>query len=453
MTVRATRAVLLFVLIFVALACLSGTSVTQDVDVVIVADHNPAVDNVVAALEEQGYTVKTEHYPTVLVQQAASAAVTEYPEKFIVLVTDAYHLRVPNPAYSVYMQMGSAFDPTVFICAGRTPPSDWESYDRLGVMAPAFGISGAGAMGSWVMNTEDAPQYVTADMIQGAEFPFIYAGTQDALLAGLGTDYDCAITTASAAGSHPTALVPNSLAINYGAILVGGDPWRTGTLDNLDRLQTALQQGVEASDAELTSASNDFFFLPGNTLQAVERYWRSERGETTFAAVIDLSGSMDEGMGGMGSKSRIDALRDDFSQLLRYYPFDFTTERFDIYYFSNSVEHVPVVAASQLSEAQKRAAGLSARGYTALYDAIYTALSEQPHFLLVLSDGQDTSSSHTQDDVCRLAASRDTQLLGVAYGEGQRELSALRDCMGGTVVEGGEGVVLESMLQLFGSWK
>ncbi|MGC9356749.1 MAG: vWA domain-containing protein [Anaerolineae bacterium] len=451
--------IVVVVLLFVSLACSCVPSVREsdNVNVVVVADASPAVDSVVRALEEQGYNVRTEHYPTVLVQQAAEAALTQYPEQFIVLVTDAYHLRVAEPAYSIYTKMGNAFDPTVFVCAHGTPSTRWEDYERLGVMSPAFGISGAGAMGSWVMQEQSAPQYVTSEMIQAAEFPFVYMGTQDALFDNLGEDYECAITTQSAARQRVTTPTPTSLAINYGAMLVGGEPWRVGTLDNLDKLQEAIDKGVAQADSQLADAHSSLFFLPGNTLETIERYWRSERGETTFVAVADVSGSMEDWTAGIGGLRKIEALRNDLRQILDYYPFDFDYEEMVLVFFSNRVTQIVVRDSGSLNQARQHTDDIMADGYTAFYDAVYDALQRKPDYLLVMSDGQDTSSVKSRADVCDLAASlseegHETQLLGVAYGRGRDELEKLQSCIGGRVVDGGEGAILEGMLQLFGSW-
>jgi Ca-activated chloride channel homolog len=156
----------------------------------------------------------------------------------------------------------------------------------------------------------------------------------------------------------------------------------------------------------VTGLESDNFRIFENDVAQEIQYFSSEDVPISIGVVFDLSGSMANKVG----KSKEAALeffktanpQDEFLLVSFNERAELTSS------FTNSVEDL-----------QSSLLSLSAKGRTALLDAIYLGLSEMRNArnakraLLIISDGGDNHSRYRENDIKRLAREADTQLYAV----------------------------------------
>jgi len=156
----------------------------------------------------------------------------------------------------------------------------------------------------------------------------------------------------------------------------------------------------------VTGLESDNFRIFENDVQEEIQYFSSEDVPISIGVIFDLSGSMANKVG----KSKEAALQffrtanpqDEFLLVSFNERAELTSS------FTNSVEDL-----------QSSLLSLSAKGRTALLDAIYLGLSEMrrarnaKRALLIISDGGDNHSRYRENDIKRLAREADTQLYAV----------------------------------------
>jgi Ca-activated chloride channel homolog len=156
----------------------------------------------------------------------------------------------------------------------------------------------------------------------------------------------------------------------------------------------------------VTGLESDNFRIFENDVEQEIQYFSSEDVPISIGVVFDLSGSMANKVG----KSKEAALeffktanpQDEFLLVSFNERAELTSS------FTNSVEDL-----------QSSLLSLSAKGRTALLDAIYLGLSEMrsarnaKRALLIISDGGDNHSRYRESDIKRLAREADTQLYAV----------------------------------------
>ena len=156
----------------------------------------------------------------------------------------------------------------------------------------------------------------------------------------------------------------------------------------------------------VTGLESDNFRIFENDVEQEIQYFSSEDVPISIGVIFDLSGSMANKVG----KSKEAALQffrtanpqDEFLLVSFNERAELTSS------FTNSVEDL-----------QSSLLSLSAKGRTALLDAIYLGLSEMrsarnaKRALLIISDGGDNHSRYRENDIKRLAREADTQLYAV----------------------------------------
>jgi Ca-activated chloride channel homolog len=192
------------------------------------------------------------------------------------------------------------------------------------------------------------------------------------------------------------------------------------------------------------------------TILAVNELWQSARKDINLVMLLDTSGSM------RGDK--IDNVRDAAIQFVKQMGND---DYLTLITFSSSprvlIEHQKVGTARE--EAIQRIGGINATGNTSLYDAIGNAAgvikratsSQTSNAMVVLSDGQDTSSTRYEFNQALIdaAAANDTTVFTIAYGDDADKtvLSQLASGAKGNFYLGTEaniGSIYEEMSAAFG---
>lgn len=137
---------------------------------------------------------------------------------------------------------------------------------------------------------------------------------------------------------------------------------------------------------------------PAQVIQATQQLWRQTKKPVDVVALIDVSGSM-----------RGDKISSARASLVRFIDLLGDRDRLQVVTFASQV--TPLTPLSALSdkraELTRRVSGIIEGGNTALYDAVITAWrdlkenGDPSHIraIVVLSDGMDTASSATLDDV------------------------------------------------------
>ena len=152
-------------------------------------------------------------------------------------------------------------------------------------------------------------------------------------------------------------------------------------------------------------APKNFRVFENNVEQEIQ-YFSSEDVPISIGVIFDLSGSMGNKVG----KSKEAAL-----QFLK------TANPQDEFFLIGFNERAELMSAftKSVEDLQSRIVSASAKGDTALLDAIYLGLSEMrtarnaKRALLIISDGGDNHSRYRENDIKRLAREADTQLYAV----------------------------------------
>jgi Ca-activated chloride channel family protein len=148
---------------------------------------------------------------------------------------------------------------------------------------------------------------------------------------------------------------------------------------------------------------DDFQILENGAARPIVDFGFSDQGPVSFGVLIDQSGSMK-------LSNNLDAAREVIRHLLAW--FDAGKDEVALFAFDQTLQEVqPFTSnASQVIDALPK---LSAYGTTALYDAIgetATRLESRPsprRALIVVTDGLDTVSSKTVEDVSGIASAID----------------------------------------------
>jgi Ca-activated chloride channel homolog len=156
----------------------------------------------------------------------------------------------------------------------------------------------------------------------------------------------------------------------------------------------------------VTGLEPDNFRIFENNVEQEIQYFSSEDVPISIGVIFDLSGSMANKVG----KAKEAALQ-----------FFKTANPQDEFFLVSFNERAEVMSAftSNAEDLQSRILSASAKGRTALFDAIYLGLSEMKgarngkRALLIISDGGDNSSRYNEKDIKRLVREADTQLYSI----------------------------------------
>jgi Ca-activated chloride channel family protein len=156
----------------------------------------------------------------------------------------------------------------------------------------------------------------------------------------------------------------------------------------------------------VTGLESDNFRIFENDVEQEIQYFSSEDVPISIGVVFDLSGSMANKVG----KSKEAALE--------FFKTANPQDEFLLVSFNERAE-ITSTFTSSVEDLQSSLLSLSAKGRTALLDAIYLGLSEMrsarnaKRALLIISDGGDNHSRYRESDIKRLAREADTQLYAV----------------------------------------
>ena len=159
-------------------------------------------------------------------------------------------------------------------------------------------------------------------------------------------------------------------------------------------------------DRLVTGLEPDNFRIFENSVEQEIRYFSSEDAPICIGAIFDLSGSMANKVG----KAREAALQ--------FFKTANPQDEFFLVSFNERAEFISTFTNS-VEDLQSRILSASAKGRTALLDAIYLGLSEMrtarnaKRALLIMSDGGDNNSRYNEKDIKRLVREADTQLYSV----------------------------------------
>jgi len=156
----------------------------------------------------------------------------------------------------------------------------------------------------------------------------------------------------------------------------------------------------------VTGLDPDNFRIFENNVEQEIQYFSSEDVPISIGLIFDLSGSMANKVG----KAREAALQ--------FFKTANPQDEFFLVSFNDRAE-VMSTFTSNVEDLQSRILSASAKGRTALLDAIYLGLNEMRNAqnakraLLIISDGGDNNSRYSEKDIKRLVREADTQLYSV----------------------------------------
>jgi Ca-activated chloride channel family protein len=193
--------------------------------------------------------------------------------------------------------------------------------------------------------------------------------------------------------------------------------------------------------------SDNFRVFEDNVEQEIVNF-SSEDVPVSVGIVLDLSGSM---------SNKVAKAKEAILQFLK------TSNPDDEFFLVGFNDHAGLLSSftTSVQDLQSQLLAVSARGSTALLDAIFLGLSQMrsSHFgkraLLIISDGGDNHSRYSQSDIKRLVREADTQLYAIGIvdplpyrGRTQEELygpSLLSDM---TELTGGRTFFLDNVNEL-----
>jgi Ca-activated chloride channel homolog len=156
----------------------------------------------------------------------------------------------------------------------------------------------------------------------------------------------------------------------------------------------------------VTGLEPDNFRVFENNVEQEIRYFSSEEVPISIGVIFDLSGSMSNKVG----KAKDAALQ--------FFKTANPQDEFFLVSFNERAELMSTFT-NTVEDLQSRLLSLSAKGRTALLDAVYLGLSEMrtarngKRALLIISDGGDNNSRYNEKDIKRLVREADTQLYSV----------------------------------------
>ena len=156
----------------------------------------------------------------------------------------------------------------------------------------------------------------------------------------------------------------------------------------------------------VTGLEPDNFRVFENNVEQEIRYFSSEDVPISIGVIFDLSGSM---------ANKVGKAKEAASQFFK------TANPQDEFFLVSFNERAEVMSAftSNIEDLQSRIISASAKGRTALLDAIYLGLSQMrtarnaKRALLIISDGGDNNSRYNEKDIKKLVRESDTQLYSV----------------------------------------
>jgi Ca-activated chloride channel family protein len=156
----------------------------------------------------------------------------------------------------------------------------------------------------------------------------------------------------------------------------------------------------------VTGLEADNFRVFENNVEQEVQYFSSEDVPISIGVIFDLSGSMTDKVG----KAKEAALQ-----------FFKTANPQDEFFLVSFNDHAEVLSAftTSVEDLQSHILPASAKGRTALLDAIYLGLSEMrtarnaKRALLIISDGGDNNSRYSERDIKRLVREAGTQLYSI----------------------------------------
>ena len=156
----------------------------------------------------------------------------------------------------------------------------------------------------------------------------------------------------------------------------------------------------------ITGLDPDNFRIFENNVEQEIQYFSAEDVPISIGVIFDLSGSMANKVG----KAKEAALQ--------FFKTANPQDEFFLVSFNDRAE-VMSTFTSNVEDLQSRILSASAKGRTALLDAIYLGLNEMRNArnakraLLIISDGGDNNSRYSEKDIKRLVREADTQLYSV----------------------------------------
>src|SRR5260370_40299938 len=159
-------------------------------------------------------------------------------------------------------------------------------------------------------------------------------------------------------------------------------------------------------DRVVTGLEPDNFRVFENNVEQEIQYFSSEDVPISIGVIFDLSGSMANKIG----KAK--------EATLQFFKTANPQDEFFLVSFNERAE-VTSTFTSSAEDLQSRILSASAKGRTALLDAIYLGLSEirtarnAKRALLIISDGGDNNSRYNERDIKKLVRESDTQLYSV----------------------------------------
>jgi Ca-activated chloride channel homolog len=160
----------------------------------------------------------------------------------------------------------------------------------------------------------------------------------------------------------------------------------------------------------VTGLEPDNFRIFENNVEQEIQYFSSEDAPISIGVIFDLSGSMSNKVG----KAKEAALQ--------FFKTANPQDEFFLVSFNERAELMSTFT-NTVEDLQSRLLTSSAKGRTALLDAIYLGLSEMrtarngKRALLIISDGGDNHSRYNDKDIKRLVREADTQLYSVGIFE------------------------------------
>jgi Ca-activated chloride channel family protein len=163
---------------------------------------------------------------------------------------------------------------------------------------------------------------------------------------------------------------------------------------------------TDPHDRLVTGLEPDNFRVFENNVEQEIQYFSSEDVPISIGVIFDISGSMANKVG----KAKEAALQ-----------FFKTANPQDEFFLVSFNERAEVMSpfTNSVEDLQSRLLSASAKGRTALLDAIYLGLTEMrtarnaKRALLIISDGGDNHSRYNENDIKRLVREADTQLYSV----------------------------------------
>ena len=198
----------------------------------------------------------------------------------------------------------------------------------------------------------------------------------------------------------------------------------------------------------VTGLEPDNFRVFENNVEQEIQYFSSEDVPISIGVIFDLSGSMSNKVG----KAKEAALQ--------FFKTANPQDEFFLVSFNERAELMSTFT-NTVEDLQSRLLSLSAKGRTALLDAIYLGLSEMKtaqnakRALLIISDGGDNNSRYNEKDIKRLVREADTQLYSVGIFDPFEYRSRTPEELNGpslltevTELTGGRAFTVENINQL-----